>query len=183
MKNSVNSPKQVKKNSEIAQIARFGLVGILNTVVDFVVLNVLVITILPKSLEILNFSIFGKSYVITGVVLAGIISGTAAMINSFIFNRSFTFKTRNLSRNKIVLFFVITAFGLYVIRPVILYYFTQVWLWPSQLLYEITASLKLPFSQDFDTRNLALLVAIVIILVYNYLCYKYLIFRDEERKK
>lgn len=151
---------------ELGQILRFALVGVSNFLVDLIIYNLL-LRFTPS----------------TSVVLAGIISGTAAMINSFIFNKSFTFKTKNLSGAKIVLFFVITAFGLYAIRPIILYFFTQVWLWPSQLLYDITSSLRLPFSQEFDTRNLALLIAIAVVLVYNYLSYKYLIFNDEKRKK
>lgn len=151
---------------ELGQILRFALVGVSNFLVDLTIYNLLLL-LSP------SFS----------VVLAGVISGTAAMVNSFVFNKTFTFKAKNLSGAKIVLFFVITAFGLYVIRPIILYFFTQVWLWPSQLLYDITSSLRLPFSQEFDTRNLALLIAIAVVLVYNYLSYKYLIFNDEKRKK
>jgi len=151
---------------ELGQILRFALVGVSNFLVDFIIFN-----LLHK---------FSPSL---SVVWAGIISGTAAMINSFIFNKSFTFRAKTLSTTKIILFFVITALGLYAIRPVIIYFFTQVWLWPSQLVYDITSWLKLPLSQDFDTRNLALLIAIAVVLVYNYLSYKYLIFNDEKRKK
>jgi putative flippase GtrA len=114
-------------------------------------------------------------------VWAGIISGTAAMINSFIFNKNFTFRAKKLSVFKLILFFVITAFGLYVIRPLIIYFFTSVWLWPSQVVYDITQWLRLPLSQEFDTRNLALLIAIIVVLFYNYLSYKFFVFNDEKK--
>lgn len=149
-------------HAEIKRVGRFGLVGILNTVVDFVVYNGLLF-LLPA----------------VPAIWAGIISGTAAMINSFVFNKNFTFKAKKLSTKKLVMFFVITAAGLYIIRPAILYVFTDYWLWPSQLLYSITTALRLPFSQEFDTRNLALVAAIAVVLVYNYLLYKYYVFNEK----
>ncbi|MEI6741745.1 MAG: GtrA family protein [bacterium] len=180
MKDSKLPTKPVKKNSEIAQVGRFGLVGILNTLVDFVVLNILVATILPKNMTIFSVNIFGNTYDITGLILAGILSGTAAMINSFVFNKNFTFKAKKLSTRKLVLFFIITAAGLYLIRPVVLYLFTNLWIWPSQLAYNISSWLHLPFSRDFTDINLALVAAIAVVLVYNYLMYKYFIFDDEK---
>lgn len=155
--------KQSGAKKELGQVIRFAIVGVSNFLVDFVIFNLL-------TYFVANFSI----------VWASIISGTAAMINSFIFNKNFTFRTRKLSTFRLVMFFVVTAAGLYAIRPIVIYFMTSIWLWPSQLLYSITTSLKLPFSQDFDTRNLALLVAIAVVLVYNYLIYKFFIFKDEK---
>lgn len=159
-----NNHKKQASKKELGQIVRFAIVGVSNFLVDFVIFNAL-----------LRFA--------PGVsaVWAGIISGTAAMINSFIFNKNFTFKARNLSAFRLVLFFAITALGLYAIRPLIIYFFTSIWLWPSQIVYDVTQWLRLPFSQEFDTRNLALLIAIVIVLFYNYLCYKYFVFKDEKK--
>ena len=180
MTNKNAQSKKEKKGGEIAQVGRFGLVGILNTIVDFVLLNILVITVLPKTLHLGSIHLFGSDIIITGLVVAGLISGTAAMINSFIFNTRFTFRAHNVDTRHAVYFFVITIFGLYFIRPVILKLLTDVWLWPSQITYQITRMLHLPFSQDFDERNLALLVAILVVLVYNYLMYKYIVFTNEK---
>lgn len=162
---SVKTEQIRGSKKELSRIARFGLVGILNTVVDFAVFNILFIFLSTNQSE-----------------LASIVSGTAAMINSFILNKNFTFRVKDISLNKKIMFFVVTAFGLYVIRPIIISIFTKTWLWPSQVLYEITSGLGLPFSQDFDTRNLALVAAIAIVLIYNYLCYKYFIFNEKDKK-
>lgn len=148
---------------ELGQVVRFAIVGVSNFLVDFVIYNLLIHFVTSLS-----------------ATWAGVISGTFAMINSFIFNKNFTFKAKKLSTFKLVMFFVLTAGGLYVIRPVIIHFFTQTWLWPSQIAYKVTTFLKLPLSQDFDTNNVALLVAIVAVLVYNYLVYKFYIFRDEK---
>lgn len=162
MSKSSNKNK-VGKKRELGQIVRFAIVGISNFLVDFILFNLL-IRFVPN----------------VPVVWAGIISGTAAMINSFVFNKSFTFRAKKLSTLKLILFFALTAFGLYAIRPIILNFFTKTWLWPSQVAYNITSFLRLPLSQDFDVKNVALLAAILIVLVYNYLVYKYFIFNDEK---
>jgi len=168
--------------SEVKQVGRFGLVGILNTLIDIVVLNILAVTILPKTLVVATFTVFGVELIITGLVLAGLISGTIAMINSFVFNMRFTFKRQEIDTRHVVYFFLITMFGIYIIRPIILKLLTDVWLWPSQLAYSITNGVGLPFSQDFDQRNLALAVAILVVLVFNYLMYKNFVFKKNEKK-
>lgn len=166
---------------EVKQVGRFGLVGILNTLVDFVILNILVVTILPKGSVLFTVTLFGISIAITGIIIAGLISGTIAMINSYIFNMRFTFRKRHIDTRHTVYFFVITIGGLYIIRPIILKIFTDVWVWPSQFAYYITSGLHLPLSRDFDERNLALMAAVTVVLVYNYLMYKYFVFSDEKK--
>lgn len=173
--------KSPPKNKEIAQVGRFGLVGISNTLVDFILLNVLAMTILPKDLEVASFTILGFNVVITGVIVAGIISGTAAMINSYIFNMRFTFRKKEVNAKHTLYFFLITIFGLYFIRPIILKIFTDTWVWPADVAYYITSTLKLPFSREFDERNLALMVAVLVVLAYNYLMYKKFVFTDEKK--
>lgn len=174
--------KKSKAQAEALQVGRFGIVGVLNTIVDIVVLNVLAATILPKSLVLGQVVIAGTVITITGVMVAGIISGTLAMINSYIFNARFTFRARHVDTRHIVYFFVITMFGVYVIRPIILKLLTDVWVWPSQIAYQVTSGLNLPLSRDFDERNVALFAAIAVVLVYNYLMYKKFVFTHEEAK-
>ncbi|MCC7288876.1 GtrA family protein [bacterium] len=143
---------------EAAQAGRFGLVGILNTLVDIVLYNVLIMLFLIPA------------------GAAGVVSGTVAMVNSFIFNQRFTFRVQKVSRARIITFFAITGFGIYVIRPIVLTFFTKTWLWPSQIVYDVTSFLRLPFSAEFDRDNFALAVAILLVLTYNYITYKKFVF-------
>ena len=149
------------KHSEAAQIGRFGLVGILNTVVDFIVYN-LIHLVLPSLLP----------------AIAAVISGTVAMVNSFVFNKNFTFRTKKLPPAKLILFFALTIVGIYIIRPIVVGVLTGYWLWPGQVAYRVAGILHLPLSQDFVSYNTALVAAILIVLVYNYLTYKYFIFNE-----
>ncbi|MEI6851035.1 MAG: GtrA family protein [Candidatus Saccharibacteria bacterium] len=85
-----------------AEKLRFGVVGGLNTAIDFTILFVLVGFGLP-------------------VIASNFISTSAALVFSFFANKKFTFKNNNKSTSKhIVLFLSITLFGLWVIQPVII---------------------------------------------------------------
>ncbi len=174
-------PTKKSQHSEALQVGRFGLVGILNTVVDFVVLNILAATILPKSMVLGTVTLFGNSYTITGLIIAGLISGTIAMINSFVFNMRFTFKARHVDALHATYFFGLTIIGVYIFRPILLKFFTDVWTWPVLTADHVSTWLHLPLSQLFVERNVALAATILIVLVYNYLVYKYIVFtKDKE---
>ena len=61
------SKRQLIKQKLASQAGKFAIVGVLNTLVDIVTVNILT-------------QLFGVQ-----IVIAGLISGTVAMINSFIF--------------------------------------------------------------------------------------------------
>ncbi len=154
--------RQVLRAKITGEVGRFGLVGVLNTLLDIVLVNILT-------------QIFGVA-----LIAAGLISGTVAMINSFIFNQRFTFKVRKVSPARTLYFFAITMFGLYVIRPLILQFFTKQWLSPGELVYSVTSALHLPFSHSFDVNNFALAMAIIVVLGYNFIMYRKFVFIKDE---
>jgi putative flippase GtrA len=90
----------VTKNSR--QVGRFGLVGIINTAIDFGVLFILKFLGLP-------------------VGLANIISTSTAFSFSFFANRRYTFKPTgtNIMR-EMLLFFIVTLFGLWVLQTLVI---------------------------------------------------------------
>lgn len=81
---------------------RFIAVGLFNTGLDFVLLGVLVWLGVDK-------------------YIANYISTTIAMISSFYMNRTYTFKSEgSAKRREIILFFIVTAFGLWVLQPLVI---------------------------------------------------------------
>ncbi len=157
------SKRQLIKQKLASQAGKFAIVGVLNTLVDIVTVNILT-------------QLFGVQ-----IVIAGLISGTVAMINSFIFNQRFTFKVHHLNKVRILYFFAITMFGLYVIRPLVLQLFTREWLWPGEMVYQITSSLGMPLTKSFDVNNFALAMAIAAVLVYNFVMYRKFVFVEDKR--
>src|SRR3990167_8623458 len=144
------------KNSalfETKRVGKFGLIGILNTVIDFVVFNIFI-----------NFGVYR--------IAANLISTTVAMTFSFVANKSWVFRAKQGSvLRQAVLFLLVTAFGLYVIQNLVIYFLAEVWLGPLDLANNIVQALGLRgiFSEQFVINNGAKAVATLFSLIWNYL--------------
>lgn len=149
--------------SETKQVGRFGLIGIINTVIDVSILNVLAL--------------------LQGIppVAANFVSTSVAMVFSFLANRSFVFKSKQRNTLKqALLFLVLTAFGLYVIQTLIVFRsLTVVWPHSMDWLYAIVQFVNLDgvFTKEFVTINGAKAFAIACSMVWNYLSYKKIVFK------
>lgn len=136
--------KEIAKKHETK--IRFATVGGLNTVLDFSILFILTAIGLPR-------------------ISANIISTTISFLFSFTANRKFTFKSdsKNIKR-QLVLFTVITLFGLWVIQGVII----------SILAPQL---INLGFS-DSISLLISKLVATIASLIWNYLLYSKVVFKN-----
>jgi mannosyltransferase len=97
---------------------RFGAVGVINTIVDFGILNLFVITLgLP-------------------LVTSNIVSTTAAMAVSFFLNKNTVFKSTGNARRQIMLFLVVTLAGIWIVQTCIV-------VWAYLLLNGLSPEVKL----------------------------------------
>ncbi len=134
----------ISKNNQ--QKLRFAAIGAFNTVLDFSILFSLTWLGLPK-------------------ILANIVSTSAAFLVSFFANRKFTFpdsKGKNLKR-QLLLFTVVTLFGLWVIQGIILY-FAQ----PALLSTGLSADISLVIAK---------IIATITSLTWNFLLYSRVVFK------
>ncbi|HUC20604.1 MAG TPA: GtrA family protein [Candidatus Polarisedimenticolaceae bacterium] len=150
-------------HGEIGQVGKFGIVGILNTLIDFTIFNILT----------------SKRFKINRVT-ANICSTSVAMTFSFFANRQAVFESG--TRNpfiQVVLFFGVTAFGLYVIQTGVLYLLADRWRWPSELSRKILMVTRLNhlISPSFALNNGAKLVGTLCSLSWSFFMYKYVVFR------
>ena len=147
---------------ETKQVGKFGIVGILNTIIDFGLYNILI-----------NFAHFGA-------IPANVCSTTVAMTFSFIANKTFVFgqKEGNTLR-QVILFLLVTAFGLYVIQNIIIYFLTQIWHWPLDFGYSFVGFIGLDglLSEEFVFTNGDKVIAKLFSLIWNYVLYKKVVFK------
>lgn len=129
-----------------AQIARFGAVGALNTVLDFGLLFIFKGLGLP-------------------VELANILSTGVAFVFSFLANKKYTFKTTstNIAR-ELVLFVVVTLTGLWVLQTGFIALSLP---WLTSLI-----------GNDSLALFIAKLIATGISMIWNYLLYHYVVFKQ-----
>jgi putative flippase GtrA len=134
------------KNEKI----RFGLVGVVNTVVDFsVLLSLVVILGIPS-------------------VIANIFSTSCALIISYLLNKSAVFGNKDANDyRKIVLFVIVTLTSLWGIQTVVI---VGVGGFISGLVPQMSAVVVL---------TIAKVIAIAFSLIWNYLWYSRVVFRKK----
>ena len=140
------------KFSTLRQIVKFAIVGVVNTSVDFGVLNFLVtLTGIDKglSLTILN----GVSFI-------------AAVTNSFFWNRLWVFEQEknSFNVNQFAQFFLISI-GAVLINSII--------------IYSLTTFVHISALDDRSWLNIAKIFATLLSMVWNFLGYKFFVFKQQ----
>lgn len=149
------------------RVSRFMSVGVLNTLLDLVILNVLLV-------------LSGNASNSMVVLAANTVSATTVAIFSFFVNRRFVFKAMHTPGHHALYFIAVTLSGLYIIQNAILYvvlhYFAGLAGWGQALL----GLVGLGISQQFILVNAAKICATLGSMVWNYVWYSKVIFRDQK---
>ena len=120
------------------QIIKFGIVGVINTIIDFGLLNLLV-------------AIFDWA-----VLWANTVSFSVAVLNSFFFNKYWTFRAREVNAYWQLGGFVLVAVIGLGLSDWLVYYFSEVALWHY---------------------NWAKLISVPIVFAWNFIASKKLVFK------
>ena len=134
---------QLKNSQEF----RFAVIGGFNTILDFIIL-------------------FGLTVVGVSSVVANIFSTGVTFILSFILNKKVTFKSSNRTKSELIremiLFTIVTLFGLWVIQ--------------SGVIYFVSGLLRSFSLNDSIVLFLAKIIATGFSLVWNFVLYKKVVF-------
>jgi putative flippase GtrA len=146
---------------------RFIAIGILNTVIDFGIFNILIFVFNLNS------------------VVANTISVSIAMTISFFLNRSIVFRHEGKNNaSRFIKFIAITAFGLYFIQNLIVFVFSHKFTLPAEIATDIIHAIGLNmFSEDFIIANFAKALATGVTMVWNYFMYKKFVFGKDDNEK
>jgi len=134
------------------QFAKYGLIGVLNTLLDFAVLNLLSYT----------FHVYSGM----SLILINVFSFLAANINSYFWNKYWTFQSQSKKvAGELLKFFTVSVIG-FLLNSAILWFFTTVMepaLGLSPQIWE----------------NVAKLVATGAYIVWNFIGYKLIVFKEK----
>ena len=148
--------------SEIVTVGKFGAVGVVNTLLDFAIYNVLT----TKKIGLTK-------------IRANIVSTSITMVISFLLQKQVVFQQGDGNPwLQAVKFFAVTAVGLYLLQNAVIYLFTKYWKWPKVWVDAILKALHLNklLSSDFALKNGAKVAGTVVSLTWNYLMYKRIVF-------
>ena len=148
----------MKKNKGI----KFVIVGIGNTVLDFGLMNIFSL-VLPTPIP---------NFLSTGI----------AMLSSFYFNKKWTFdshsKSRKELRREIVLFFIFTIIGIWVIQTPLMYLIS------NSIPHSIHGFIAMRIGThwaNFIIINFAKVIASVFSMTWNFITYKQIVFRNQTK--
>lgn len=142
---------------------RFVAVGVVNTLIDFAVLNLLVFAFSLNKLA------------------ANTVSVTIAMAVSYLLNHNIVFRQTGQNHfKKIILFLVITAFGLWVLQNLTIYALIHWFAWPSATVKSILDLIGLDnLSNNFVVLNTAKILGTIISLLWNFFMYRRFVFTEK----
>lgn len=101
------------------------------------------------------------------VLTANIISTTTAFCFSFFANKKFTFKTIDTNiKREVILFIIVTLFGLWVLQTIVI---------------KLVTILLSKYFPDYTVLFLAKVVATGVLLVWNYIFYSRVVFKQNQR--
>jgi len=144
----------MKNIAGLIQIVKFGLIGVVNTALDFAVLNLLMWI----------FKIYSGPWIIVFNVTAF----SLAVINSYLLNRFWTFKIKSRQDvpEEFVKFISISLVGVFI---------------NSGIVYGITGFIEPVFNLTPELwANVAKILATGIAMVWNFIGYKFWAFKKEE---
>ena len=143
---------------------RFGLVGVVNTVVDYVTFITLTIVFhIP----------------LTNVWMAKYPSSAVGMAVSFVLNRHFVFRaSAHRARGQAYRFLAATLVGIFVIQNLLTQLFaSKVQFFGIEAFHAVDAT---GLSRAFTIKTVAFALGAVASIVWNFLAYKYWVFRPDE---
>jgi putative flippase GtrA len=145
-----------KRQSEQKRFGKFAIVGVLGAVVDFGVFNLLVTA--------LKFSSIPSS----------IVSFSLAVVNNFVLNRIWTFPEARTSPilKQMIQFVIVSVIGLLIRTPLF------AWL-EKQLIPLASQYVPHLFTPTFIGHNLSLAIAIIVVMLWNFVANRYWTFNPE----
>lgn len=146
---------------ERTRFFKFITVGAIGAVVDFGIMN-----------------LFSKLFNMP-LTVAGTISFICAIVSNFLWNRFWTYpdsRSRSVAR-QLIMFFIVNVAGLAIRLPILNFLES-----PIQRLFE---SLALPISltPEFLGKNFTLMVAVTIVMLWNFFVNRYWTYNDVDKVK
>ncbi len=146
---------------ERKRFLKFITVGAIGAVVDFGIMNLLS--------KLFNMPL----------TVAGTISFICAIISNFLWNRFWTYpdsRSRPITR-QLIMFFIVNVAGLAIRLPIL--HFLEI---PMQGLFE-HLGLNIPLSSEFLGKNFTLMVAVSVVLLWNFFVNRYWTYNDIDKVK
>jgi putative flippase GtrA len=155
-----------------SRVSRFAVLGVVNTVLDFVIYNILRVATHTTS-----------NQVVRNVILNMISAGSVAVF-SFFMNRKYVFKDKKAGNERIWLFFVVTMIGIFVVQQAIFSLVLHIDDGLATGLARVVDAISpMHPSHNFYATNIAKAVGTLGSMIWNFQLYKRVVFKETAGQK
>jgi len=150
------------------RVSLFAVVGVINTLVDIVLLNIL---------RIATHTTTDQS---NKLIVLNLISASTVALLSFYLNRRFVFKAQDTKNHMIVPFLLITLSGIFILQSLVIKFTLHRFDPIAQFFMDLGQHLPIikNFSFNFYEANIAKVCATAASMVWNYTWYQKVIFKS-----
>ena len=148
--------EQPKKKRD-KKVIVFGLIGVFNTVFDMALYVVV-------------------QHLTGSIILANIVATSAALIGSYLLNSKLTFKAKKWTIKGFALFIIVTIFGLWVLQTGVILLLSPAVAKVPEMLWQLFGPLE-GLAKTLAPK----VVATVVTVVWNYIWYNGVIFKDDTK--
>jgi putative flippase GtrA len=145
-------------NPEKLKLIIFSLIGVFNTLFDITLYIILL-------------------HITHSIILANVVSTSAALVGSYFLNTRLTFKTKMWTAKTFISFIVVTVFGLWVLQTLAIYLFAHLLKTIPEHIWQLLGP-----TESFARSVIPKLLATVITFAWNYLWYNRVIFKDSSKE-
>lgn len=143
-------------------------VGIFNTLTDFISYSLLMYVLPASNMKLTT---------------VGVVSGTIALCVAFLTHSRITWRGAETGRGIFVRFLLVTGFGMWVVRPILLNIFVHFTLL-SDILYKLSYTLAEDMvTRTFIQNSVTFLLMTIVLLIYNFLTYDRFVFSQKNKEK
>lgn len=165
--NMKSTVKKVAKH----RVSLFAVVGVINTLTDIVLLNILRVVTDTTTDQ-------------TGrLIILNLISASSVAMLSFYLNRRYVFKSQGTKNHMFVPFLAITLTSIFVLQSLVIAFalgsFDPLAKFVMELVQDLNVPLLQNFTFNFYEANLAKICATAASMVWNYIWYKRVIFKQD----
>lgn len=154
---AMDTPEIKKSDKLFGQISKFAVVGVINTIIDLGIVNVLIL------------------YFDVNSIPANIIGVTAAIVNSYILNKRWTFHDTEKEHvaQQFTIFVLLSIVGIVINTTVFVGLFEK-WTLTGEFAYTIVQFIGLDgiFKQEFVLLNWAKAWSLAFSMIWNFIAYK-----------
>lgn len=155
------------------KVSKFAVVGVINTLTDLVLLNIL---------RVLTHT---ESHQTKQLIILNIISASTVAVLSFYLNRKYVFDAKDTKNHMFVPFLLITLSSIFIIQSLVIALALHVFDPLANLLMDIGAHIPIVknFSFNFYEANIAKVCATLASMVWNYTLYNKFVFKSGSSRK